>query len=239
MVLMPSDPAFRFNFESWTDFGLQGYYHRIFGPLSIEPSSENKKMNCILYPGETGVITVDSIQARCEQQDSCYSNDSIKKEPPPFLGSRLLGYESFYKRFEDLGEDYERRLKAIEKMYHPEIRNFVYNIEGSYIRFEFDVTIPMELDLKGEGFSFPTWMILYDDANRIIDILYYEYDWGTIHLGENHEKGYSGVKQIYGNTAEEWWDPRANWTQEDMQRIDHIKLFLEIENVDVCVDGDI
>jgi hypothetical protein len=242
MIFPGREKGLRLDFEEWIYYGK--YYHFIDSAF-IVPGIDSKQMNCILYPGETGVVTFDLSQI-CIGLSGC-KNQLMEDltNPPKQLGYQLIGYQGLYWRWEDLKDKYpfKRDYPAeLDGRYHPQIKNLSYRVEDSYIFIEFDAEIYIPAYMRGT--REPSWIILYDHAGRIInilntntDIFQTRYESGVYHIYGVGRNDMALPKQwVTPDIHTQWWRPMIELAPEDMQRVDHIRILFEIDNVDICIN---
>jgi hypothetical protein len=246
MILPPREPALKIIFEDWQNFGrLTGYYHRILGPMKIEPGDDaySKIMNCILYPGEKGAIAfnIDTVLTGCE---GCVTREKLPN-PPTETGYHMLSYSSFYRRWDELKkshilDDYPTDLYSL---YKPRVENLSYNINGTSVFVNFNVNVNLPDYYTGP--AFPSWVLLLDMEDRILNILYTDvvlaYYPTPLTSGNYH---IVGVSSNSGSTAQnnlgeiiQWWEPKIELTAEMMQHVDHLRVLFEIEDDNICGDA--
>jgi hypothetical protein len=244
MILPPREPAFRFWFEEWQDFGsLTGYYHNIFSPADVEPGDDaySKVMNCILYPGEKGVIAFDigPVLSRCE---GCATRERIPA-PPVKTGYDLIRYESFFFKWEELRDHsiYSEYPAEFGSHYHPSADNLTYRIEGSAIFINFDTNLLLPIYMR--GWNFVSWIILYDSNGSIVNILYSltipvdgPSTSGNYHIVGVGSEQWSSSWNSLGDIVQ-WWKPKSELTADALQRVDHIRVLFEINDSFICGDA--
>jgi hypothetical protein len=243
MLFPGRESGLRLDFEKWSQYGK--YYHDIYSAFIVPEDVYFKKMNCILYPGETGVVTFDLSQI-CLELGGCQgpAGEDLTS-PPKQLGNQLIGYQGLYRRWEDLKDKYpfKRDYPAeLDGRYHPQITNLLYRVEDSYLFIEFDAEIYIPAYMRGT--SEPSWIILYDHAGRILNILHTNtdifqnrYETGMYHIyGVGRNDKALSEQWVTPEIHTQWWRPMIELTQEDMRRVDHIRVVFEIDNVDICIN---
>jgi hypothetical protein len=238
MIMPGLEAAFEFIFEDWDSFGEKDY-HYIYKPFVVKPGIDAiyKRINCILYPEETGVISFQ-IETKILKEERAASL-------PYGPGIRLLSYQSHYRRMEDLKTKalFEEYPDELYEGFHPLAENLAYSIRGSAIFLNFDIGIYVPDYVALAGTQIPSWVVLYDKQGDIINILLSDPDWCT---------GYMCFKEntyhLYGIGSESWsqawvtpgamasyWEPMTHLTAEDLQRVDHIRVLTEIEDRKLCL----
>jgi hypothetical protein len=242
MIFPGRESGLRLDFEEWGHYGK--YYHDIYSAFIVPEDVYFKKMNCILYPGETGVVTFDLSQI-CLELGGCQgpAGEDLTS-PPKQLGYQLIGYQGLYRRWEDLKDKYpfKREYPAeLDKRYQPLADNLVYSIRYSEISINFDIKlfIPKYVTLFYES----SWIVLYDNGGQIINILYSRL---TSYMTEY----LSGIYHIYGvgtgsnlpltqwttpDVYTQRWKPMIYLTPEDLQRVDHIRVLNETQDDEICI----
>jgi hypothetical protein len=249
MIFPGEENALILGFEDWhvAEGGNGGYHHNIFYPVKLQPLNQN--MNCILFPKETGVV-LSHTNSAC---DECIQSENVPAVTQ--LGYRLISSEGIFHRWEEfktleLFRDYPSDL---DERFHPQVQNLEYDIqiikemiEGSAILFNFDIELFLPEYIHGA--FFPSWAILYDKDGRIINVLYVDninfcnnvqcLKSGKFHVfGAGCNKG----KCLFANWATpdqliQWYQPEVEITTEDLQRVDHVRMIVEIADWDICVD---
>jgi hypothetical protein len=242
MILPPREPAFEFVFESWENYGeLTGYFHYI-STADIKPSDDArlKRMNCILYPGESGVIAFP-ILGNLNDCAGCTIEEQIPN-PPTETGFHLVSYQSFFWRWDDLKRYhiYDDYPAEFDSRYHPAAENLSYSINGTAIIINFDVNVFLPESYKGQDFQ--SWIVLLDKENKILNILYTDpilaYYPNPLISGSYHIAGVGSEhwSSIWNNLANnvQWWKPKGKLTTEMMERVDHIRVLFEVVDENIC-----
>jgi hypothetical protein len=205
-------------------------------------------MNCILYPGETGIVAFTSEADRPEVNPDL-PKDEILSDHPPQQGTRLIDYQAFFRRWKDLkqqypfDQEYYGYPEDLYEGYHPAAENLSFRIEGARIIVEFGV----DVDLPSFGGHFTaSWMVLYDIQGKIINILFSDptycmgvgcFDSRMYHLfGVGSNSHVARDPTISPNVYTDWWKPIIEMTEEQLQQVDHIRVLNELQNYSMCID---
>jgi hypothetical protein len=242
MIFNEREVGLVLTFERWWEWAeiYHGYKEVRLRPLS----SIYQSMNCILYPGEKGVVGFTSV-AESPEKGQDLPNDEILSEYPAQQGTRLLGYQAIFRQWEDLRQQYpfNEPVKGYSDElftgYHPAANNLQYSIIEGKIIFDFDVTI--KLPKYGSNYDL-SWLLLYDSLGRIINILFTRdiFCDETYCLGQEeyqiHGIGSNNriTSDMDGNTH--WWKPLIEITDGQLERIDHIRVVNEIMNASICMN---
>ncbi len=248
--------AVRLGIEEWSTYGGVYYYHNLFDAF-IKPGTDDKAMNCILYPGETGVIAFD-FNPLCSDINNCKGEGENLSGPPSQMGYRLINYEAFSKRWEELyqfpyiNHNYP---PTFYDGYHLLVENIEYEIRPSEVNpdhvamfFNFDVEY-YSPTYQRAGRT-PIWIVLYDSDHQIINILIN--GWvgfcNTVGCLENRKYHVYGVACNRGECNFEQWEtpdqmmdyftPIAEMTAENLRRVDHIRIVAENQDEELCTNTD-
>jgi hypothetical protein len=248
--------ALRLGIEQWTMYGGVYYNYYKFDAYII-PHPDTKRMNCILYPGEIGIIAFD--YNICSSKDNCLGEGEQLEAPPQQMGNRLINYEVYPKRWEDFLEfkyiqaDYP---SVFDPNFHLKIENVSSEsqiideqADWGVMFFDFDLTYywPPYQQLA----KVPVWIIMYNKEGRIINVGLNNW----IHLCEGHACAKSGqIYHISGaacnqeqclwadwaetKPALQWFKPIARLTIDEMKRVDHIRILAENQDDGICIDTD-
>jgi hypothetical protein len=204
-----------------------------------------QSINCILLPGETGIIAFGS--RAIDIGKYTILRESIA-DPLLFTGARLIGYEPLFRSWKDLKQQYPFSEKAygypgeLEYLFHPEAINLSFWIDGGQFFIEYDI----ELVFPPYGtYSGLSWIILYDSSDRIINVLFtrpiYCEGVGCFISGTYHLFGIGSNAHVPRDPTAapgqftDWWRPVMELTAEQLQRVDHIRLFSELQNWSMCM----
>jgi hypothetical protein len=235
MILFANDKIFQFYLDRW-----QGNEHTILGPIGIAPSTEKSKtMSCILYPGETGVIS-RNLYGFCPS-DTCNITTPAPSDPVKGEIVTLRSYTSHYKRWEDIKDNFPPEWSPLFTGFHPSVENVQYEVTGNgyTLHASFDVNVKFPQYTRS-NFEVISWIVLYDDQNHIFNILY-----GPLALpiqnlqsGKYHVDGI-GKDQwcVTTSAANQCWYTEVMMTPERLQRLDHIRVFAEMEDLNICEEG--
>jgi hypothetical protein len=222
MLLYDDKKAFNFHIESW-EYDQQGklfedpeYFHYIY-QFDLEVGWDHKNMNCILYPGEEGVLAF-KFSSRGHVQD-------IKSEHMTTYNGPLgvwYTYTSSYDTKSDL-----------PKGFHYKVENLTFQDKDGVIVFDFDLYIPNDHLYPDWNYLHPIWVIFYDKDGKIIDILqkdlvhYYPgyYVGKTLHIHSS-----TGMT----NQQPEYFDPTIDLTSEMAAQVDHLEVLSELNEEPVC-----
>ncbi|MBN1438550.1 MAG: hypothetical protein JW929_03995 [Anaerolineales bacterium] len=245
MIFPGMEWALRLGVEGWWE--SRGYYFHILEDVYVKPGSDDKRMNCVLYPGEVGVIAFDLSNYCSGGQSNCPGEWGELDTPPPHLGYRINNYEAFYLRWDEIYEKLSWRgySPTIYEGYHPLPEKVKYEIRGSIMAIRFDSkNIPPGVEYQ-PFYTFPSWIILYDIEGKIINVLYEKLRYAT---GENQYYGI-GIEHpsFAGKTpmAEyQWWETPdienqiwesyAYLGEEELGRVARVRIFNEISDYTFC-----
>jgi hypothetical protein len=227
--------------EWWADGGA--YYHGKYD-VNIHPGPDEKKMNCILYPGEKGIVAFDFYNFCAGNKKKCISQWEKLESPPPQLGYRLNYYEAHYRSWEEIYNIYPHTCgPKLFEQYHPSPENLKYEIRDGGIIINYDMNLILP-DYKS-NYQQLSWVILYDDEGRIFNVLYTD----LIFRNTPHKYFQSGRYHIYGIGGSEmqkqwetpaidnqWWQPFGVLGDEEMSRVARIRVFNEMSDYDICND---
>jgi hypothetical protein len=166
------------------------------------------------------------------------------------LGYRLIGSKGLYRRWEDIKDKYwffSKYPAKLDERYHPQAENISYHFEnapfgdGSAILLIFDTDIYYPSYTR--GFHPSSWIILYDKEGRIRNILnnnitFCDY-YNCLVPGRYHVYGFGGdyilsKMWVTPDVINQWWKPVIKLTTEDINIVDHIRVFNEIQDDDLC-----
>jgi hypothetical protein len=220
-IVFPGAPILRLTMDAWTWNGWGGYYrHHEF---SVDKGSEGYWITgCFLYPGETGLIRATS--PNCQNYpDNCISTSTFIETPPKATGIQLVGYQDLktYIPWPDLYAGY-----------HPQAENVVFALKDRRIEFSFE--LPKRL--FNPWYDFTTWVVAYDAQGSMLGII-------SKMRSQKSAMDTGGVTyKIWGYYAPkpDQWDVRdeyfllSNIQVEDINRIDHIKVMVEMRHKFLC-----
>ncbi len=236
MILFATDKIFQFYLDHW-----QGTEYSILGPIGIAPGADKfKTMSCILYPGETGVIS-RNLYGFCPS-DTCYVTTPAPSEPVKGEVWKLRSYTSHYKRWEDMKDNFPPEWSPLFTGFHPSVENINYNLTGDgYIHVTFDVNVKFPQYTRSV-FEVVSWIVLYDNQNHIFNILYNPLALPPpiqeLKSGKYHVDGIGKDKWcVTTSTANQCWYTEVMMTPESLQRLDHIRVFAELEDIEICEEG--
>jgi hypothetical protein len=248
--------ALRLGIEEWsTDAGIYYSYYK-FNAL-VKPYTDNKTLNCIIYPGEVGILAFDF--NICSTKENCVGEGEKLSEPPKQLGYRLLNYESYPKRWYDflhfpyIKSHYPSEL---DKGYHLKVDNLTYEtqvieeqMDWGVMFFDFDVAFYMPAYQRGA--RTPIWIILYDMEGRIVNVMrnsWVQYcgTYGCLESGNTYHISGAACNKTYclwedwkkKNPDIQWFEPIAKLTIESMNRVDHIRVLAEDQDDEMCNNTD-
>jgi hypothetical protein len=244
MIFNEREFGLHLTFERWWEWA--NVYHGLM-EVNLRPlNSMFQVMNCIIYPGETGVVAFNT-RAVCPNNTYCPRTEEIITEPLHQEGTRLIGYEAFYRRWADLkrqypfDREYNGYPEELYEGYHPAVENISYRMEGERIVLEFDVDIIFPAYGHHDTAS---WMILYDAEGKIINILFADpiYCEGvgcfisrTYHLfGIGSNLYIDRRPTVAPDVFTDWWKPIMELTEEQLQLVDHIRVLNELQNFSMC-----
>jgi hypothetical protein len=222
MLLYNDKKAFSFTVESW-EYDEQKklnedaeYIHAIY-QFDLKVGWDHKNMNCILYPGEEGVIAF-------RFSNLGHVNMKTYDQTPKYTGS--LGVWYTYTSSYDTKPDLPAR-------FHYKAENLTFQDKDGAIVFDFDLFIPNDHLYPDWNYLHPTWVIFYDKDGKIIDILqkdlvhYYPgyYVGKTLHI--HTSTGYT-------NQQPEYFDPTIKLTSEIAAQVDHFEVLSELNEEPVC-----
>jgi hypothetical protein len=99
-------------------------------------------MNCILYPGEVGIIAFDISNLCDSDSKNCVGKREKLATPPEQLGYRLNDYEAYYRSWEEIyniyPHDYEPELFG---QYHTSPENLRYELRDTSIIINYDMNL--------------------------------------------------------------------------------------------------
>jgi hypothetical protein len=220
MLLFSEKKAFSFNIEMW-EYDLhvkynrdQAYYHSI-SQYDIEVGSDQKTMNCILYPGEEGVIVFgfnDATMSSTFEQKTTYSGP--------------LGVWYTYQSYYDTKPN-------IPTGYHNKAENVTFQKKYGGIVFDFDLQLLDKVLYPDFYVDQPTWVMLYDKDGKIIDILYMD----MAHYYPGFSKG--RLLHVHSPTSDAitdkaYFKAAVPVTSEMADQVDHIEVFSELEEQPIC-----
>lgn len=215
-------PLFRFYFKAWEWFEINGIYW-IYEFEEGQGSYMRPNTNCLLYPGETGVLRIDPPSCNMEEKNCVYESDFIF-EPPPTTGMQLIGYEVI--------KSYEP-WPGLETEYHPKAENIEFSVKNYKIQFGFD--LPKSVFNNSAWYDFPAWVLIIGKDGVTLDILFQENirdimtekDDMTYHINGFYKTASSteesGPGYFLGYLPDKYWD-----------QIDHIKVFVEKQHDFLC-----
>jgi hypothetical protein len=209
----------RLQINAWelTPWGGTLWHHE----FSVNKGSINTPTtNCLLYPGESGFIRVDT--PRCQAYpDNCISGWTELDEPPAATGMQLLGYQDLktYIPWPDLSP-----------IYHPQVQNLEYSLTDQRLEFGFD----LPKSIFHPIYDFLTWIVLYDENGEVLGDLYKGYSelLRTDNGGDSyHIAGYYDLYPV-SPIGEDYF--RGDVPDEYFKRIDHIRVMLEMQHLYLC-----
>jgi hypothetical protein len=218
MTFSPHDAIFSFTFDVWeynSDLVAQEYRHVVYKVDNEIDQGYLSKMNCILYPGETGIFN-----SRTRSNRSDYLLYETMKEYSGPLGVWYT-YESNYYTVPEL-----------PLYYHPGTENLVFTKENGALIFDYDiVNIPNLLQRSNESQVY-SWLILLDKEGRIINIM-------KKRLAEMPGLEYGGSFHIHSSTdvsprAYEYFHPFMEITPEMIEQTDRLEVLNEFQEHDTC-----
>ncbi|MBN1438552.1 MAG: hypothetical protein JW929_04005 [Anaerolineales bacterium] len=240
MIFPGREDALHLRLEKWVGGGYYPYYHHQYD-VYLKPEIQADRMNCLLYPGETGVAMF-SISLECSDRNICKVESEELSGPPPQLGMRLISYEAFYRSWEYIYEVGVRKgykySPEIHPGYHPPAENLEYEIRGENMVINYDLEIALP-DLR-TAYLDPSWIILYDEAGKIINILRTDlrFEKTSRFAGKIHIYGIGGAEiQMPWETPtidNQWWEPMADLSEADWGRISRIRVFNELADFNFC-----
>jgi hypothetical protein len=236
MIFPAWENAFRLDVEHWWK---NGAYFQSKDRVFFYPGPDEKKMNCILYPGETGVISFNISNLCASDSKNCLGPWGKMESPPVQLGYRLNSYEGYYRSWDEIYKIYPDKYKPeIFGQYHPAHDNLTYEIRGANLIINYDMNLILP-DIS-TLYQQESWIILYDKDGKIINVLYTD-------LNFIHANFKSGRYHIYGIGGSEmpkqwetpaidnqWWQPQAILTAEDLSRVARIRVFDEMSDGGFC-----
>jgi hypothetical protein len=227
-------------FEQWKDWA--GRQSHIISEVPIYPL--DGRMNCMLFPGETGVIMFSSRTGG--MSDYTKTVDDIEG-PLSQRGVRLIGYQGASRYWRDLKELFPFNKPSygypdmLENYNHPEAENLVFRIDGARIFIEYEIEIRFPDYGSYDPFS---WIILYDSSDRIVNILrtrpIYCEGVGCWDPKRYHLFGIGSNSQVSREPATasaqftDWWKPFAELTADQLRSVDRIRVLNEIQNEAMC-----
>jgi hypothetical protein len=222
MILLGDSTPFIFTVETWEYdkqmkiFQDPEYFHIIFKEV-IQVGWDYRVMNCILYPGEEGVIAIGIGPFAGASERTLYEYTKDYKGP---LGI-WYSYQSFY--------DTKSNLPA---GFHYKAENVTMQKEDWGIIFDFDLNILNNHLYHGLYYDNPTWVIIYDKDGKIIDIFYKDL---TLYPGYDIGKLFHvHFSTAYAIQNPEYFKPFMEVTPEITARADHIEVFSELNESPVC-----
>jgi hypothetical protein len=189
--------------------------------FSVDKGSINSPTtNCLLYPGESGLIRV--FTPRCQgYPDNCISGWTDLDEPPAATGMQLVGYQDLntYIPWPDLSP-----------MYHPQVQNLEFSLTDRRLEFGFD----LPKSIFHPMYDFLTWVVIYDEHGEVLGDLYK----GNSELirtdngGDSyHIAGYYDPHPV-SPIGEDFF--RGDIPDEKFSQIDHIRVMLEMQHSYLC-----
>jgi hypothetical protein len=224
--------AFRFNFEiwDWDKYNKESgpnYHHAKFH-YDIAATNEGfigrdlRNINCILFPGEEGIIYFDinytSFYKKAEKEGISEYVDFY--DGPVGL---WYTYESFYETD-----------PTIPRAYRIEAQNVQFIKLTTVMSFSFDVDLTQKHIFHYAGYTHSAWVIVYDKDQKIINILYSDISRFPRYDGEHavHIEG-DTMNVTHGGYATHF-SPATKMTPEMIERADRIEVMTEIEEPQVC-----
>jgi hypothetical protein len=239
MIFNEREIGMRLTFEQWLE--RAGFHHKL-SEVPIRPMGG--RMNCILFPGETGVIAFSSRALEMDKYTVLY--EPIES-PLPFIGARLIGYQASFRHWKDLKQQYPFNKKSygypeeLENYNHPEAENLTFEVNDAQIFIEFDIDIVFPSYGSYDGLS---WIILYDSSDRIVNVLFTRpiycdgvgcFTARKYHLfGVGSNSRVSREPIIAPGQFTDWWEPVMELLAEQLQRVDHIRVLNELQNSSMC-----
>jgi hypothetical protein len=248
--------ALRLGFERWwTNQGVV-YRHEVFD-ANIKPQPDENKLNCILYPGEVGIIAFDF--NLCSSEVNCPGEWENLPEPPLQLGYQLLNYDTYPKRWEDylnfryIKADYP---STFDPNFHLKVENNSYESEiideqADWGAMFFDFDIDFYYAEYQRSAHLPVWLILYDKEGHIINVALNNWvdlceGYGCAESGQTYH--ISGAvcnqKQCLWEDWEEtkpalqWFKPIAKLTVDGISRVDRVRILAENQDDGICIATD-
>jgi hypothetical protein len=242
--------ALKLGLERWrTDENIL-FSHRIFDAF-IEPGVDEKSMNCIIYPGETGIIAFSF--NLCSGTGNCVGEWEELSAPPAQLGYRLLNYETYPKRWEEFRQFpmiKSRYPVPFDDNYHMQINSLMYQKELRAMLFDFDLSF--YYGSYQSGAHLPVWIILFDKEGRIINVATNEWinipceGFGCATSGTSYH--ISGAVCNWDQCMWDAWkkeDPKIQWfkpiadlTVDEVNKVDRVRLLAENQDKRICIDTD-
>jgi hypothetical protein len=242
MIFNEREFGIRLYFEQWWEH--VGYHHALF-EANLRPLSDSvQRMNCILYPGEAGILAFNT-WGTCTMEKDCPRKDEISQEPPGQLGTRLTGYQGTPWLWKDLRNllllsFHYHYPEQLDQYAHPEAQNLTYRIDGSQIIIEYDT----DVNLPSFGDVDVAWLILYGGDGKIINVLYSRDNFCTkksclgldrYHVTGIGSNGRPALEQSATpgvNTT--WWRPLFDLTDDQLKQVNSIRVFTELQDWNIC-----
>jgi hypothetical protein len=255
MIFPSKENAVRLGFDLWFTYGAYNYMHRI-KDVFVTPGNDipAKRINCILYPQETGIIAFD-IQQWCSGGDDCPIVEDYKlNESPPQMGYRLNNYEAFYHRWEEyavLPKFKDDAWRGFYQDFHLPAENVVYEVKPSgNEKDEVDIIFNFDFSYSDSKYKYrgdiQAWIILSDKDDRIVNVLR-KVDtlkaFCKFKIGEDCPTGWYPIRAAAGTSRDPYeGDGKTNWffvpqaalTADDIQRLDHITMLIEFQSYGIC-----
>jgi hypothetical protein len=211
MLFRDKDIVFRFNFEVWEfdeRWDEAKYRHAIYEKEAAHGWDDNRIMNCILYPGDEGVIAFTS----ASRADEYAVSERVPNHDGP-LGIWYT-YEGFYNIQTDLRMDL-----------HPAAENIEFTKENGTLIFDYDVYVPITAE-HVQSASLHSWVILLDKNGMVLNFLFKRLETlGGMIDGETFH--------VHGATAtpltdqQRYFRPSVKITPEMIEQVDHLEVLNE------------
>jgi hypothetical protein len=232
MIFLKGETVFEFYIDLY-----EKQLHDLFGPMIIDAGgSDDKYLSCVLYPGEIGVLSVNPYHKGCAT-GGC---PGTREELDPPLQQKVVHmnrYTSYYKTWDDIKEKFSADWDPFFDGFNPKPENIIYEVQGEKIRVQFDLDIVFP-NLDRSQYTVQSWIVLYDEQGQIINILSSYLDM-TDELyftpGRYHIDGIGSNRNCSPSSpAEQCWKGQVKMTDENMSRLDHMRIFVDLNESKLC-----
>jgi len=215
IVLYDESIVFKFTFEVWEfdSFYQKNYRHAIYLKEAKQRTGIDRIVNCILYPGDEGVLMY-----KTESLAKEYIIEEVFPQRDGPLGL-WFSYKGNYSAEPDLRLDY-----------HPKTENLAFEINKGELIFDYDLLVP---NIKANYAILLSYIILFDNNGQIINIL-------EKNVGELGGAALGKQFHIHGTTATpitdrpNYFRPKVDLNRKMIGQIDHIEVINEFVTGDAC-----
>lgn len=204
------DLGLQIRYTQWSQNDSRSYTHLILDPVKPKVESYHSAFtNCLLYPGETGIIAVP---LTCDEKDGCHEIQETTLDPPPALGA-FLEYSSQPHPVPD---------DPVDPGLHPKAENVQFLTKEDIFFLRFSTVFPGE-----DNGYFRFRALLLDRNGSILNVVAMRDYFRRPKSNILEIRGWSRISR--GGVLGDWFSPFAPLTDEVLKNLDHIEVFVEYE----------